>query len=420
MTSKQVVAIIGGGAAGFFAALQLAERSQGTAIHIFEKSSKVLGKVKVSGGGRCNVTHACFHPAELVQYYPRGQKELRGPFSRFGPLQTIEWFEARGVKLKTEADGRMFPVTDNSQTIIDTFLREQERLQVKLHVQTALTGLEHKDGRWELMLNGHTPFLADAVLLAAGSSTSMWEVMKQLDIQVAPPVPSLFTFHIPDKKLHALSGLSMPLVETTLPREGIAAEGPLLITHWGMSGPAVLKLSAFGARKLHDTGYTGALEVNYLPGQPNDEVLSGLKDIRTDFSRKNIHSQGVFPSIPKRLWHFLLMRANIPDNLNWADLSNKQLQALADELTRSRYPISGKSTFKEEFVTCGGVCLREINFRDYSSRRCPGLYFAGEFIDVDAVTGGFNFQHAWTSAYVAAHGIAEYLQKKEGDHSSLS
>lgn len=420
MTSKQVVAIIGGGAAGFFAALHLAEQLPGAEVHVFEKGSKVLSKVKVSGGGRCNVTHACFQPADLVQYYPRGRKELRGPFSRFGPRHTIEWFEARGVKLKTEADGRMFPVTDSSQTIMDTFLNEQKRLQVNLHVQTALTGLEQNDGGWKLTLNGQSFFYADAVLLAAGSSPSLWALMQQLDIHVEAPVPSLFTFHIPDKKLHALSGLSMPLVETTLTREGISAEGPLLITHWGMSGPAVLKLSAFGARKLHDQGYTGFLDVNYLPGQSNTDVLSELKDLRTALSRKNIHSHSVFPSIPKRLWHFLLMRAHIPETLNWADLANKQLQALADELTMSRYPITGKSTFKEEFVTCGGVCLREINFKDYSSRRYPGLYFAGEFVDIDAVTGGFNFQHAWTSAYIAACGIAEYLQKKEGDHGSLS
>jgi predicted Rossmann fold flavoprotein len=407
--SKKKVAIIGGGAAGFFAAIELATLRPDLQIDIYEKSQQVLSKVKISGGGRCNVTHACFDPKELVTYYPRGKKELRGPFSKFGPGDTIQWFEQRGVELKTESDGRMFPITDSSQTIIDTFIDEVERLKIRVHLQKGLTGLSQKNNEWQLQFSDNTAVNASAVLIASGSSSMIWELLSGLGLEIIPPVPSLFTFHVRDKKLQALSGLSVEFINAAIVDSSIETEGPVLITHWGFSGPAILKLSAWGARILKDKDYKFSLTLDYLPARIEEVLIHELKELRKTESRKQVNTFSPYHELPKRLWNYLTLRSGIPDELNWADLSNTHLQRLVQELKNGMYEVSGKSTFKDEFVTCGGVALSEIDFKTYSSSRIPGLFFGGEVIDVDAVTGGFNFQHAWTSGHLAAKGIDAYL-----------
>lgn len=407
---RKKVAIIGGGASGFFAAIELAILRPDLQIDIYEKSQQVLSKVKVSGGGRCNVTHACFDPKELVSYYPRGKKELRGPFSKFGPGDTINWFEQRDVELKTEIDGRMFPVTDSSQTIIDTFLNEVERLKIRVHLQKGLTGLCRKNDEWQLQFSDNTEVTVAAVLIATGSSSMIWELLSGLGLEIIPPVPSLFTFHVRDKRLQALSGLSVEFINAAIVDSSIETEGPILITHWGFSGPAILKLSAWGARFLKERDYKFSLLLDFLPAIKEEILLDDLKEYRKTESRKKINTFSPFQEIPKRLWNYLTERTGIQEELNWADLSNSQIQALVQQLKNGCYEVSGKSTFKDEFVTCGGVALTEIDFKTYSSQRLTGLYFGGEVIDVDAVTGGFNFQHAWTSGHLAAKGIAGYLQ----------
>ena len=406
---RKKVAIIGGGASGFFAAIELAILRPDLQIDIYEKSQQVLSKVKVSGGGRCNVTHACFDPKELVSYYPRGKKELRGPFSKFGPGDTISWFEQRDVELKTEIDGRMFPVTDSSQTIVNTFLDEAERLKIRIHLQKGLTGLSQKSDEWQLQFSDNTEVTVAAVLIATGSSSMIWELLSGLGLEIIHPVPSLFTFHVRDKKLQALSGLSVEFINAAIVDSSIETEGPILITHWGFSGPAILKLSAWGARILKEKDYKFSLLLDFLPGIKEERLLDDLKEYRKTESRKKINTFSPFHEIPKRLWNYLTERTGIHDEMNWADLSNTQIQALVQQLKNGGYEVSGKSTFKDEFVTCGGVALTEIDFKTYGSQRINGLYFGGEVIDVDAVTGGFNFQHAWTSGHLAAKGIAGYL-----------
>lgn len=406
---RKKVAIIGGGASGFFAAIELAILRPDLQIDIYEKSQQLLSKVKVSGGGRCNVTHACFDPKELVSYYPRGKKELRGPFSKFGPGDTISWFEQRDVELKTEIDGRMFPVSDSSQTIVDTFLDEAERLKIRIHLQKGLTGLSQKGDEWQLQFSDNTEVTVAAVLIATGSSSMIWDLLSGLGLEIIPPVPSLFTFHVRDKKLQALSGLSVEFINAAIVDSSIETEGPILITHWGFSGPAILKLSAWGARFLKERDYKFSLLLDFLPGIKEERLLDDLKEYRKAESRKKINTFSPFQEIPKRLWNYLTERTGIQEELNWADLSNTQIQSLVQQLKNGGYEVSGKSTFKDEFVTCGGVALTEIDFKTYGSQRLKGLYFGGEVIDVDAVTGGFNFQHAWTSGHLAAKGIAGYL-----------
>ncbi|MBL7923314.1 MAG: NAD(P)/FAD-dependent oxidoreductase [Bacteroidia bacterium] len=403
------VAIVGGGAAGFFAALRLAALRPQAEVHIFEKSNKLLSKVKVSGGGRCNVTHACFDPRELVNYYPRGQKQLRGPFSRFSPADTVSWFEERGLQLKTEADGRMFPVSDSSQSIIDLFLEEAKKYKVRIHTSKALTGLERAGDHWKLRFNEDESMEAAQVMLAAGSSEKIWSILAGMGLKIVAPVPSLFTFHIRDKALQGLSGTSVDQVDLQWAGTTFKTQGPLLFTHWGISGPSVLKLSAWAARDLHDVQYTFLLRINFIPGMDRTSLHDTLSAMRKTYSRKQLASFSPFPGITKRLWMYLLARAGITETLNWADLSKKALIALENELMEGQYPVVGKSTFKDEFVTCGGVDLSEIDFKTYGAKALPGLFFGGELIDVDALTGGFNFQHAWTSAWIAAGSMAEGL-----------
>lgn len=400
-------AIIGGGAAGFFAALHLAEIDPQIEVHIFEKSTQLLSKVKVSGGGRCNVTHACFDNRTLVQFYPRGSKQLAGPFKRFSPTDTISWFKERGVVLKTEEDGRMFPITDSSQTIINCFIEEAQKLGVRIHTQQGVNSFVCEDNQWKIIFNDQSHFVADAILIATGSSELVWNQLKSLGIKIEEPAPSLFTFNIKDMNLHELSGTSVEHTSLKIQGTKLKTEGPLLITHWGMSGPAILKLSAWGALDLKALSYNFTLTVSYLPEENDETLLTKLKKLRSSESRKQVSSFSPFEVLSKRLWNYLLGKSDISFDLNWADLSNKELQKLMEELLHGNYKVNGKSTFKDEFVTCGGVSLDEINFKTYESKKYPGLFFAGEVINVDAVTGGFNFQHAWTSGWIAAEGIGK-------------
>jgi predicted Rossmann fold flavoprotein len=392
------VAIIGGGAAGFFAAITCAETHPEAKVFILERGNAVLQKVKVSGGGRCNVTHACFDARELVRHYPRGSREMLGPFMRFGPEQTIEWFEARGVQLKTEADGRMFPTTDDSLTIIDCLTHAAARAGVRVETGVRVEGLERAGERWRIR-TASGERLADAVIVTTGSSERVWEWLATLGHRIVPPAPSLFTFNTKDTRLRDLAGVSAPAVSLRIPALKLEASGPLLVTHWGLSGPAVLRLSAWGARLMQDCGYKFSLTINWT-GLRLPEMQEQLKSIKQENTRKTVLAHAHF-EIPLRLWQRLCEAAGVPPEQRWADLSGKTLQRLAGELADGQWQINGKSTFKEEFVTAGGVDLREVDFKTFASKVQPHLYFAGEVLDIDALTGGFNFQAAWTGGWIA-------------------
>lgn len=400
------IVVIGGGAAGFFSAIRAAECNPSAEVIILERGKDVLGKVKVSGGGRCNVTHACFVPRELAKHYPRGEKELLGPFNQFACGDTIDWFAKRGVETKIEDDGRMFPVTDNSQTIIDCLLQAANKAGIMLHtgqrVEQLIPPTTDKP-RW-IVVTADRRYQADRVMMASGSSTAVWEVLEKLGHKVIPPVPSLFTFNVKDPRIKDLLGISVPMAEVQVEGEKLKAIGPLLITHWGFSGPAILKLSAWGARILAEKQYRFALRINWILGNV-DQVKQELEELKTEEGRRMAAAHPQY-GLPARLWKRLVVAAKIPDDKRWADLSKKQLHQLAVELTQGRYVATGKSTFKEEFVTAGGVDLKEINFKTFESKLFPGLFFAGEVLNIDAITGGFNFQAAWTGGWIAGTGMA--------------
>lgn len=391
-------AIIGGGAAGFFAAITCAEASPGNEVHIFERGKTVLEKVRISGGGRCNVTHHCFDTRELVKNYPRGSRELIGPFSRFGPEDTVQWFSDRGVLLKTESDGRMFPVTDSSQTIIDCLSRAAHNAGVKVHTSSRIEKIRPQDGRWQLDNQ-----IFDQVMIAAGSSTFMWEVLAGLGHTIIPPVPSLFTFNTKDTRLRDLSGVSVQRARLSVPGTRLTSEGPLLITHWGLSGPAVLRLSAWGAREFREMDYKFQLEIQFSADAESFDAWFGYH--RQHSGKKTIASHAQ-EGMPARLWQRLTEAGGIDMQKRWADLDKISGQQLYEQLTEARFQITGKSTNKDEFVTAGGVSLKEINFNTFESRVCPGLFLAGEILDIDAITGGFNFQAAWTGGYLAGMAMA--------------
>jgi predicted Rossmann fold flavoprotein len=403
--------VIGGGAAGFFGAINLARQSPQTQVVLLEAGTKFLSKVRISGGGRCNVTHHCFDPAQLVQNYPRGGKALRGAFSRFQPQDVIAWFGAEGVTLKTEGDGRMFPVTDDSATIVDCLINAARQAGVVLRAQTPVREVVKRDQHFLVTLKSGETLNGDRLLIATGSNPLGYRWAEQLGHTIQKPVPSLFTFNLGDRALPTLAGVSVPNARVSLDPKGkgnLSHQGPVLITHWGLSGPAVLKLSAWGARLLHDCRYHHPLWINWLPDLSLDQLTAQLQTIKTTHPRKQI-SNFTTISVPKRLWHYFVKQANIAETQVWADFSKKQQQHLSQLLLNSQYTITGKGVFKEEFVTCGGVNLKEINFKTLESRCCPGLYFAGEILDVDGVTGGFNFQNAWTTSYLAAAACAESL-----------
>ena len=402
------VVIIGGGAAGFFAAIRAAELNPELRVLILEKASQPLGKVLISGGGRCNVTHACFEPAKLITYYPRGGNELRGAFTRFQPKDTVEWFEERGVRLKTESDGRMFPVSDDSSTITNTlkFSAKQAGVRVELGASVLSVEKSPKGGfKVEVQREAQTQLIQTRKLLfATGGDRKSLNLIRSLGHTILEPVPSWITFNINDKRLHDLAVVSVE--DVTLKMDSLTARGPLLITHWGMSGPAVLRLSAWGARILFEKKYASTLTVNWLGDYKPDaalEVLQRNKDWHEN-ARKKIAAHAAFSQVPIRLWKQLVYFIG---DKNWADVSKAEIQKLAQELTAGEFRIQGKGQFKEEFVTCGGVSLKEVDFKTMQSRMVDDLFFAGEVLDIDGLTGGFNFQSAWTTGWLAGSALGE-------------
>jgi len=397
--------VIGGGAAGFFTALRLGELCPRARILILEQGKQVLGKVKVSGGGRCNVTHACYDPRELCGYYPRGSRELLGPFHHFAPGDIIAWFDERKISLKTEADGRMFPVTDSSQTIIDCFLGQCRELGIEIRSRCRARSIRYqrKLSQWEVQTDQGS-LSARFLMVAPGSSKAFWSHLETLGHTIVEPVPSLFTFNIPDKKLHQLAGTSMSGARVEVAGNGLAEEGPLLITHWGLSGPAVLKLSSVGARELNALNYQFEIRVNWV-GEEREKVQERLSHVKATSGGKRVHNRSLW-GLSQRLWKYLIDRAGIVDHQNWADLKKGQVESLSQMLAACPYRVSGKSTFKEEFVTAGGVDLQEVDLRRFESKLFSHLYFAGEVLNIDALTGGFNFQAAWTGAWIAGTDMA--------------
>ncbi len=399
--------VIGGGAAGFFAAVNAAEFNPQLRILIIEKSTQLLGKVRISGGGRCNVTHACFDPAQLVQFYPRGGKALRGAFTRFQPRDTVAWFAARGVRLKTEQDGRMFPITDSADTVMDCLLAAAQNARVEVRTRASVKHLSLVDGGFSVELSTGERLLAPKVLLATGGDRASLGMAARLGHSIADPVPSLFTFAITDPRLDDLAGISVPDAEVKLPGLRLQARGPLLITHWGLSGPAVLRLSAWGARDLFAAQYHARLQVNWLADLSFAQVLDWLRAARGRMTRQKAVTGVPESRLPQRLWARLGLAAGIAETAKWADVSNAALERLAAEISRGEYRVQAKGQFKDEFVTCGGVALDEVDFKTMQSRKVPGLYFAGEILDVDGLTGGFNFQNAWTTGWLAARDIGK-------------
>lgn len=397
------VIIVGGGAAGFFTAINLGERHPNLKIALVERGKEVLAKVRISGGGRCNVTHACFDPKELVQYYPRGAKELLGPFHQFCCGDTIEWFSKYGVELKIEDDGRMFPITDSSQTIIDCFIQAAAQYKIDVLQGISVQGVFQTEQGWKLDTSKEG-MTCSQLVFTTGSNPKIWQMMTDLGHRLVDPVPSLFTFNIKDKRIADLMGVATP---ATVQVKGtkLEATGPLLITHWGMSGPGILRLSAWGARLLADKNYQFQLIVNWLPQFEREDLMDHLKNFKLEHAKKTVCKRGLF-DFPTRLWERLVLAAGINETLTWADLSNKHLQHLISELQEGHYQVNGKSTFKDEFVTAGGIDLRDVNFKTMESKSCRNLYFAGEILDIDAITGGFNFQNAWTTGFLAAQAIA--------------
>jgi hypothetical protein len=398
------VVIVGGGAAGFFTAINAKEMNPDLDIIILEKGKEVLQKVKISGGGRCNVTHACFEPKELVKFYPRGEKELLGPFHQFMTGDTFEWFEKNGIPLKIESDNRVFPVSNSSQTIIDCFVSKVKELNIPVLKNHGVHAIEKKDNTW-VVHTKEQQFVCDTLVMAAGSSKKVWDLSASLEHTIVPPVPSLFTFNIKDDRIKGLLGISVPNASVKLVDTKLDAFGPLLITHWGLSGPAVLKLSAFGARILAEKQYSYRVVVNWL-SRPTDKIENVLLNLKKKQPKKQVVLRSPFDEIPKRLWERFVLASAIKTTQNWADLSHVQIDKLAKQLTECVFQANGKSTFKEEFVTAGGVDLKEINFKRFESKKQEGLFFVGEILNIDAVTGGFNFQNAWTGGWLCAKALS--------------
>ncbi|MBP7183017.1 MAG: NAD(P)/FAD-dependent oxidoreductase [Flavobacterium sp.] len=397
------IIIVGGGAAGFFTAINIVEKNPKLKVAILERGTEVLNKVRISGGGRCNVTHACFEPNELVKFYPRGEKELRGPFHQFCSGDTIEWFEKHGVELKIEADGRIFPVSNSSQTIIDCFLKATQKLGITVLTGQSVQSIFKKDSLWKVETQTEN-YLAEKLILATGSNPKVWEMLQNFGHAIVSPVPSLFTFNIKDSRIKELPGVAAH-VTVKVKDTKLSSTGPLLITHWGMSGPAILKLSAWGARILHDKNYQFTIFVNWLNDAEKADVENMLKELKQEHAKKSVSKKSAF-ELTNRLWESLVLASGIESETKWADLSKIQLQNLVNQLTNGTFQINGKSTFKEEFVTAGGIDLKEINFKTMESKLHENLYFAGEIVNIDAITGGFNFQNAWTSGYIVASALS--------------
>ncbi len=402
MNQKFDLIIVGGGAAGFFSAINIAEKNPTLKIAILERGKEVLTKVRISGGGRCNVTHACFDPNLLTHFYPRGQKELRGPFHQFCPSETILWFKNHGVTLKTETDGRMFPESNSSQTIIDCFLVATQKLGIEILTTQSVQSIFKADMFWKIDTQNQQ-FLCEKLVIATGSNPKMWDMLQHFGHHIISPVPSLFTFNIKDSRIKDLPGVST-FVNVQIKDTKLATSGPLLITHWGMSGPAILKLSAWGARILYEKNYQFTIVVNWLNVVLPEESFLLLKELKLEHAKKAVSKKAFF-DLPNRLWENLVLSSSIEVETKWADLSKIQLQKLNDNLVNSAFLVNGKSTFKDEFVTAGGIDLKEINFKTMESKLHKNLYFAGEIVNIDAVTGGFNFQNAWTSGFILSENI---------------
>jgi predicted Rossmann fold flavoprotein len=403
------IAIIGGGAAGFFAAIACARANPKNEVTIFERGSDFLAKVRISGGGRCNVTHACFDPRPLSEHYPRGERALISPLHRFSPADTVAWFERRGVRLKTEADGRMFPVTDSSRTIIDCLLDEAKTAGVRFFARTGIERARRiEPDKFELHLSNGQKFLCDRLLLATGGARSVTgaQIAQSLGHTIVPAVPSLFSLHVSTPWLRLLPGVSIPDIEASVSPAKLRERGPMLITHNGVSGPAILRLSAWGARMLHGLDYRFSLRVNWLPDVTEEAIRAQLQSLRQTNPNRLVINSPLAP-LPARLWEQLALAAGIDRETRWTTLPRAKAHELAQILTRTELEVNGKSLNKDEFVTCGGVSLREINFKTMESRLTPHLYFAGELLDLDGVTGGFNFQAAWTTGWIAGHAMAD-------------
>ena len=418
MSSRRIV-VAGGGAAGFFAAITCAQAAPDAEVTVLEKGPQFLSKVRISGGGRCNLTHACFEPRELASYYPRGEQALIAPFNTFQAADTVAWFESRGVKLKTEKDGRMFPATNSSQTVIDCLLGQARSAGVKLVLNCGVeAATKRPEGGFDLALSGDappspvtrppSPVTCDRLLLATGGCRvpALAQLAVELGHTLAPPVPSLFTFHLETPWVRRLAGVSVEAAEVSVPGTGLRERGALLLTHRGLSGPAILRLSAWGARELHGRDYRFPLQVNWLPHLGTEALAAALQ------SRRDAHPARFVVNVPlapltARLWEQLVLAAGIPGDTRWAALSRAGRHALVEQLQRTELPVTGKSLNQDEFVTCGGVRLGEVNFKTMESRLCPGLYFAGELLDMDGLTGGFNFQAAWTTGWLAGQALAQ-------------
>jgi hypothetical protein len=406
--------VVGGGAAGFFAAIAGAEAVPEVSIRLLEKAPRFLAKVRISGGGRCNVTHACFDPLELSAHYPRGGRSLIGPFQAFQPRDTIEWFAARGVKLKTEPDGRMFPITDSSQTIIDCLMESAKRARVELVTNQAPVAVARRaGGGFELTLQNGEKLSCERILLATGGcrAPAAGQLAVSLGHTLEQPVPSLFTFHVAAPWLRALAGISVPDAEVSTPSAGLRERGAVLLTHAGLSGPAVLKLSAWGARSLHELNYRFPLRINWFPSLDESALLAEFEEQRRRQPARFVVNTAfpagsVAPPLAGRLWEALVLEAGIARQTRWAELSHSARHRLIQQLSRTELQVDGKTLNQDEFVTCGGVRLSEINFKTMESRICPGLFLAGELLDIDGLTGGFNFQSAWTTGWLAGRSMA--------------
>lgn len=408
MGHKPKIAVIGAGASGCFAALQIYESLKGNAtIQIFERSKEPLTKLRISGGGRCNVTHQLFDPELLSLRYPRGQKELRWAFERFQPKDTIEWFAKRGVTLKAEADGRMFPITDKSETIINCFLNELQKYKIPIHFEQGLVGiyqLENQIERFRLLWEGGKEEFFDIVVMATGSNRKVWSILEKLNHTIVDPVPSLFTLTLANTDLIELTGLVIPNAEIKIVPKGKAQSGPILITHWGLSGPAALRLSAWEARTLFEANYKVELSLNWVGGQ-STQIVEETYSKKKESSASEKVSANPDWKLPSRFFDWILNESNIQANKRYSDLSKSDIRVLSLNLTQKKLQMVAKGVFKDEFVTAGGVNRKEIQFQTMESKLCPGLYFVGEVIDIDGITGGFNFQNAWTTSVIAAQGI---------------
>ncbi|GAA4396609.1 NAD(P)/FAD-dependent oxidoreductase [Nibrella viscosa] len=400
------IAVIGGGAAGFFGAITAAETFPDANVVVLEKNRTVLNKVRISGGGRCNVTHACFDNRLLVKHYPRGERWLRPLLNQFDAAATVRWFESRGVPLKTEADGRMFPTTNSSETIIDCLMRTAHRLHIDIRTSCGVAQLLPEGQRYRLRLSNGDTLYADRVLVATGGYPQLhsYQWLPEQSESLIDPVPSLFTFNVPDSPLLPLAGVAVPDARVQIAGTKQEQRGPLLLTHWGFSGPAVLKLSAWAARDLANVNYQFTLRIHWVPTYNENQVRDTLQAFRQQHAKKQVSSQAAF-GLPARLWKALASLSDIPESQRWADLPAKNVNRLIERITNSTFTVTGKSTFKEEFVTCGGIALGSLNPQTLESRRHKGLFFAGEVLDVDGITGGFNFQNAWTTGYLAGKHI---------------